>query len=101
MRIIKKSEFKNMLEDETKIYGGIVFADYKPDIILSDVMITEYRDSGFGATNIIPVEGEVFFWDWSIDDYEDNAIFIIFDNNDILMMIKTLASCIEIPLKWE
>lgn len=94
MKILKKCEFKNLMEDF--LYGGIVFAEYQPDILKSSLMVT---DGYFGAREVVPRDGEVFDFDWSIDEYRDGDLFAVFDNNDILQMIQTLTSGIKVDLK--
>lgn len=94
MKIINKNEFKKLIEEYPN--GGIVFAEYVPDIVSNSIMVT---DGSFGATDVIPYHGEVFDWDWNIEEYQEKDLFIIFDNNDILQMIKILTSGLKIELK--
>lgn len=94
MKIINKNEFKKLIEEYPD--GGIVFAKYSPDIINSEIMVT---DGDFGATCIIPHHGEVFNFDWNIEEYNMVDLFIIFDNADILQMIQILTSGLKIKLK--
>ena len=94
MKIINRNELKKLIDEYPQ--GGIVFAEYTPDIINSPIMVT---DGDFGATEIIPYHGEVFDWDWNIEEYREKDLFIIFDNNDILQIIKTLTSGLKIELK--
>ena len=51
--------------------------------------------------NLIPYEGEVFDFDWNIDEYRDDDWFTVYDNNDVLQMIQTLTKGLKIPLKDE
>lgn len=76
--------------------GGIVFAEYTPDVFKSELMVT---DGDFGAREVIPHDGEVFDFDWNIKEYSDDEKFAVFDNNDVLQMIQTLTSGLNIPLK--
>ena len=94
MKIINKNEFKKLIEEYPD--GGIVFVEYSPDIINSEIMLT---DGDFGATCIIPHHGEVFNFDWNIEEYNMVDLFIIFDNADILQMIQILTSGLKIKLK--
>jgi hypothetical protein len=94
MKIFKKRDFKSLMEDFPG--GGIVFAEYEPDILNSSLMVT---DGDFGAREVVPHDGEVFDFDWNIDEYLDGALFAVFDNNDILQMIQTLTSGIKVDLK--
>ena len=94
MKIMNANEFKKLMEEYAD--GGIVFAEYSPDIIKSEIMVT---DGDFGATCLVPYHGEVFDFDWNIEEYQDKELFIIFDNNDILQMIQTLTIGLKIELK--
>lgn len=76
--------------------GGIVFAEYTPDILKSELMVT---DGDFGAREVIPHDGEVFDFDWNIKEYRADEQFAVFDNNDVLQMIQTLTSGLNIQLK--
>lgn len=44
MKILNKKEFEKLMYEYPE--GGIVFAEYEPDILTSDVMVT---DGDFGA----------------------------------------------------
>lgn len=77
--------------------GGIIFAEYSPSILASQLMVT---DGEFGATEVVPYEGEVFDFDWNIKEYEDDDLFSVFDNNDILQMIQTLTRGLKIELNY-
>lgn len=94
MKILRKQEFENLIEEFPD--GGIVFAEYEPYILKSHLMVT---DGDFGAREVIPRGGEVFDFDWNIQEYRDNDSFAVFDNNDVLQMIQTLISGIKIELK--
>ena len=54
---------------------GIVFAEYEPDILKSSLMVT---DGDFGATEVIPVDGEVFDFDWNIKDLRSSNCMNVF-----------------------
>lgn len=77
--------------------GGVVFAEYRPSILASQLMVT---DGEFGATEVVPYEGEVFDFDWNIKEYKDDALFSVFDNNDVLQMIQTLTRGLKIELNY-
>ena len=94
MKILQKREFKSLMEDFPD--GGIVFAEYEPDVLKSSLMVT---DGDFGAREVIPMDGEVFDFDWNIGEYRNDDFFAVFDNNDVLQMIKTLTSGIKVSLK--
>ena len=76
--------------------GGIVFAEYSPYICASELMVTDGR---FGAREVIPHDGEVYDSDQNIEEYKADSLFAVFDNNDVLQMIKTLTSGLKIELK--
>lgn len=95
MKIVNKNEMNKLIGDYGQD-GGIIFAEYVPHILTSDVMVT---DGHFGATNIIPKNGEVFDWDWNIDEYKEKDLFVVFDNNDVLQIIQTLTRGLKIELK--
>lgn len=95
MKILDKAQMKSLMESFPE--GGIVFAEYKPDILKSELMVT---DGDFGARQVIPYEGEVFDFDWNIDEYYAKDTFLVLDNNDVLQIIKTLTSGLKIDLEW-
>jgi hypothetical protein len=84
---------KTLIEDFPD--GGIVFAGYEPYILKSPLMVT---DGDFGAREVIPTDGEVFDFDWNIEEYQDKDSFAVFDNNDVLQMIQTLTRGLKIKL---
>ena len=92
MKIINAIQMRSMMEDFPD--GGIVFADYEPDVI-NQLLVT---DGDFGATQVVPWHGEVFDFDWNIVEYRDDELFMVFDNNDVLQMIQTLTRGLQIPL---
>ena len=94
MKVLQKREFKNLMEDFPE--GGIVFAEYEPDVLESSLMVT---DGDFGAREVIPRDGKVFDFDWNIEEYRNDDFFAVFDNNDVLQMIQTLTSGIKVDLK--
>ena len=93
MKILKKKEFEKLMDEFPD--GGIVFCEYSPHIHASELMVT---DGEFGARLVIPVDGEVFDFDWNIGEYLDEDLFEVFDNNDVLQMIQTLTSGLKIEL---
>lgn len=95
MEIITKKQMKNLMRNFPD--GGIVFAEYTPSVLKSEIMVT---DGDFGARCVIPFEGEVFDFDWNIGEYTEDALFAVFDNNDVLQMIQTLTSGLNIDLEW-
>lgn len=95
MDILTKKQMENLMEEFPD--GGIVFAEYTPDIFKSELMVT---DGDFGAREVIPYEGEVFDFDWNIKEFRDDDLFAVFDNNDVLQMIQTLTSGLKIELNY-
>lgn len=94
MKKINKIEFQKLIKDNPK--GGIVFSEYDIGLVTSDIMVT---DGEHGATNVLPVYGTISDWDWSINEYDEDDMFVIFDNNDILQMIQSLVSKLNIELE--
>lgn len=92
MKIINAKEMRDMIEGHPE--GGIVFADYRPDVI-DELLVT---DGDFGATCVIPYHGEVFDFDWNVMEYRDDELFMVFDNNDVLQMIQTLTRGLRIKI---
>lgn len=90
MKEYYKDEFKKLMQEYPE--GGIVFSPFSD----ASIMVT---DGSFGATEVVPYEGEVFDFDWNIDEYKDSDWFTVYDNNDVLQMIQTLTKGLKIPLK--
>ena len=63
MKILQKWEFEDLMKEFPD--GGIVFAEYEPDVLKSVLMVT---DGDFGAREVIPRDGEVFDFDWNKTD---------------------------------
>lgn len=93
MKVLSKEQMKVLMKDFPD--GGIVFAEYTPDVLKSELLVT---DGDFGAREVIPHDGEVFDFDWNIEEYGDEELFTVFDNNDVLQIIQTLTSGLKIPL---
>lgn len=84
MKIITKEE----MYDYPK---GTVFADYYPDMGLELSQIQIKDDYEFGACSLIPSEdGEIFDWDWNLNEYRDTDKFWIFEEKEINNMIHLL-----------
>lgn len=94
MKVLTKSKMELLMKEFPD--GGIVFARYEPDILRSELMVT---DGSFGAREVIPRDGEVFDFDWNIAEYSENELFAVYDNNDVLQMIQTLTSGLKIKLQ--
>ena len=95
MKILSKVQFESLMLEFPD--GGIVFADYVPDVIDSELMVT---DGDFGARCVFPHDGRVFDFDWNIREYQSDKLFAVFDNNDVLQMIQTLTSGLQIHLDY-
>lgn len=93
MKILNKAQMKTLMEDFPD--GGIVFAEYEP-ALTSELMVT---DGYFGARKVIPHDGEVFDFDWNIEEFGEDELFAVYDNNDVLQMIQTLTSGLKIQLQ--
>ena len=56
------------------------------------------------ATFLVPTEdGEVFDFDWNIEEHSDDDEFCVLDYSDILQIIQTLTKGLRIQLRpwWE
>ena len=95
MKVLSQKQMKALMEEYPD--GGIVFAEYTPDVLKSELMVT---DGDFGAREVIPHHGEVFDFDWNIDEYSNGSMFAVFDNEDVLQMIQTLTSGLQIYLNY-
>ena len=95
MKIINKKQMEDLMGQYPN--GGIVFAEYVPCVLKSELMVT---DGDFGATMVIPQDGCVFNFDWNIKEYADSDLFAVLDNNDILQMMQTLTRGIRIELSF-
>lgn len=90
MILLSKKQFEELMKKYPD--GGIVFMESGNSF---DVSVT---DGVFGAKSIIPQNGEVFDFDWNIEEYSDNDTFYVFENEDILQIIQTLTSGLQIKL---
>ena len=87
IKIVTKKEF----EEYPK---GTIFAEYTPHILASDIMLKD--DFLFGATTLVPIDGEVFDFDWNLNEYKDDDLFIVFEEREIMMMVKILLRGISL-----
>ena len=92
MKIMKKSEFKKLMESHPD--GGIVFADYYP--ASRSLGRLHVSDGLFKATTIVPCNHN-----WDINNYVSDESFAVLDNNDILLAIQTLTSGLKIDLTFD
>ena len=94
MTRLKKQQFKELMSQFPN--GGIPFLDGDNSVLVTD--------GNFGATFLVPtVDGEVFDFDWNIEEHSDNDEFCVLDYSDILQIIQTLTKGLRIQLRpwWE
>lgn len=98
MTWMKKQQFKELMKEFPN--GGILFLDGN-HADGNSVLVT---DGDFGATLLVPtVDGEIFDFDWNIEEYSDDEDFYVLDYADILQIIQTLTKGLRIQLHpwWE
>lgn len=98
MTVLTKQQFKELMKEFPN--GGIPFLD-GDSASGGSVLVT---DGDFGATFLVPtVDGEVFDFDWNIEEYSDDKEFYVLDCADILQIIQTLTKGLRIQLHpwWE
>lgn len=98
MRRLTKQQFKELMKEYPN--GGIPFLD--GDLTDSNRVIV--TDGDFGATFLVPTaDGDVFDFDWNIEEYSDDDEFYVLDYADILQIIQTLTKGLRIQLHpwWE
>ena len=94
MKKLTKQQFKELMKEFPN--GGIPFLDGDNSVLVTD--------GDFGATCLVPtVDGEVFDFDWNIEEYSDDDEFYVLDYADILQIIQTLTKGLRIQLHpwWE
>ena len=94
MTRLKKQQFKELMKEFPN--GGIPFLDGDNSVLVTD--------GNFGATFLVPTEdGEVFDFDWNIEEHSDDDEFCVLDYSDILQIIQTLTKGLRIQLRpwWE
>ena len=94
MKKLIKQQFKELMKEFPN--GGIPFLDGDNSVLVTD--------GNFGATLHVPTEdGEVFDFDWNIEEYSDDDEFYVLDYADILQIIQTLTKGLRIQLHpwWE
>ena len=90
MKILNKIQFYELMRDKYPD-GGIVFTEYDS----SELMVTTGM---FGAKNVVPIDGEVYEFDFNIGEYYADDRFMVYDNNDVLQMIQNLTSGLRVDL---
>lgn len=98
MTRLTKRQFKELMKEFPN--GGIPFldSDYSSG---NSVLVT---DGDFGATCLVPTtDGDVFDYDWNIEEHNDDDEFYVLDCADILQIIRTLTKGLRIQLHpwWE
>ena len=94
MKKLTKQQFKELIKEFPN--GGIPFLDGDNSVLVTD--------GNFGATFLVPTEdGEVFDFDWNIEEHSDDDEFYVLDYSDILQIIQTLTKGLRIQLRpwWE
>ena len=94
MKKLTKQQFKELMKEFPN--GGIPFLDGDNSVLVTD--------GNFGATFLVPTEdGEVFDFDWNIEEHSDDDEFCVLDYSDILQIIQTLTKGLRIRLRpwWE
>lgn len=98
MTRLTKQQFKKLMKEFPN--GGILFLDEN----CADGNSVLVTDGDFGATFLVPtVDGDVFDFDWNIEEYRDDDEFYVLDYADILQIIQTLTKGLRIQLHpwWE
>lgn len=94
MKKLTKQQFKELIKEFPN--GGIPFLDGDNSVLVTD--------GNFGATFLVPTEdGEVFDFDWNIEEHSDDDEFYVLDYSNILQIIQTLTKGLRIQLRpwWE
>lgn len=89
MTMMTKQQFKELMKEFPN--GGIPFLDGDNSVLVTD--------GNFGATCLAPtVDGEVFDFDWNIEEHSDDDEFYVLDYSDVLQIIQTLTKGLRIQL---
>lgn len=89
MKKLTKQQFKELMKEFPN--GGIPFLDGDNSALVTD--------GNFGATCLVPtVDGEVFDFDWNIEEHSDDDEFYVLDYSDVLQIIQTLTKGLRIQL---
>lgn len=97
MEILKKKEFKKLLDDNpTKKY---VFFEWVPRIFISDFHISSGDPKGpdFGAAILSgdPSEDFIFSYDWAINEYTDDDMFAVLSDDEVKEIINIFAETLK------
>lgn len=98
MTRLTKQQFKELMKEFPN--GGIPFLDGD----CADGNSVLVTDGDFGATCPVPTaDGDVFDYDWNIEEHGDDEEFYVLDYADILQIIQTLTKGLRIQLHpwWE
>ena len=94
MTKMTKQQLKELMKEFQN--GGIPFLDGDNRALVTD--------GDFGATFLVPTaDGEIFDFDWNIEEHSDDDEFYVLDYADILQIIQTLTKGLRIQLHpwWE
>lgn len=94
MKLLKRDEFKKLLEDNPK--KRFIFMEFnKNDTEIRDIHFSNGGHDGwpeptFGATSLIRNtdldsynESMIWDYDWNIDEYSDDDQFVVFSQEDV------------------
>ena len=88
MKVYTTDEFKKLIAQNPN--GGIVFAESNEFGERTDEL--HVTNGLFGATCVVPEDGEAYSYDWNINEFTNDYYFVVYDREDILLMVKTLTS---------
>lgn len=88
MKIVNKNKFR-------EYPNGTVFMEYYP---CCSMEIEIKRGNYFWAQTLLPDlnNGSEFIYDWNLNEYDENDLFIVFEKHDIEQMINLLKDSLNI-----
>ena len=88
MKIVGKKEFR-------EYPNGTVFMEYYP---CCSMQIEIKRGHDFWAQTLLPDlnNGSEFIYDWNLNEYDENDLFIVFEKHAIEQMINLLKDSLNI-----
>ena len=99
MKIVNKQQLKEILM--AKPNGGVIFSDYEPNVYNCNFDIS-VNDLCFGARQLFPEPFADFPelpYDWNIEEYDEEAQFVVLENEDILYLIKNLTIGLNVTME--
>lgn len=97
MKILKKNEFKRLLENKPK--KRFIFMEFnKNDTEVRDIHFSNGGHDGwpeptFGATSLIRnteldscINGMIWDYDWNIGEYSDDDQFVVFSQEEVRIL---------------